>query len=114
MHAGIHPTAATEWYASGQPPNERADTTRPGSMHPSGRQSGNFPGRLGVGKEIYCDDGETETREEIVSLEELNGDEKEEMYCVGTNMPSNEITGPTIFANGICIGAGENTAYGEL
>ena len=47
-------------------------------------------------------------------LEELNGDEKEEMYCVGTNMPSNEITGPTIFANGICIGAGENTAYGEL
>ena len=21
MHAGIHPTAATEWYASGQPPN---------------------------------------------------------------------------------------------
>ena len=114
MHAGIHPTAATEWYASGQPPNERADTTRPGSMHPSGRQSGNFPGRLGVGKEIYCDDGETLSKEEIVSLEELSGDEKEEMYCVGTNMFSNEITGPTIFANGICIGAGENTAYGEL
>ena len=114
MHAGIHPTAATEWYASGQPPNERADTTRPGSMHPSGRQSGNFPGRLGVGKEIYCDDGETETREEIVSLKELNGDGKEEMYCVGTNMFGNEITGPTIFANGICVGAGENTAYGEL
>ena len=46
--------------------------------------------------------------------EELNGDEKEEMYCVGTNMFGNEITGPTIFANGICVGAGENTAYGEM
>ena len=36
------------------------------------------------------------------------------MYCVGTNMFGNDITGPTIFANGICVGAGENTAYGEL
>jgi len=104
MHAGIHPEA-TEWYASGQPPNERADTTKLGSMHPSGRQSGNFPGRLGVGKRIYCDDGETLSLEEIVSLEELSGDEKKEMYCVGWVN-----SGHTMFANRILVGAGKSTA----
>ena len=103
-HAGIHPEA-TEWYTSGQGYNVRADTTKPGSMHPSGRQSGNFPGRLGVGKEIYCDDGETLSVEEVVSLEELSGEYKEEMYCVGWIN-----SGHLIFANGICVGAGKSTA----
>ncbi|MBC8421953.1 MAG: hypothetical protein H8E03_00875 [Pelagibacteraceae bacterium] len=103
-HAGIHEDA-TEWYSSGQPPTERANTTKPGSMHPSGRQSGNFPGRLGVGKHIYCDDAKTLSVEEIVSLEELEGDTENEMYCVGWIN-----SGHTIFANGICIGAGKSTA----
>ena len=85
MHAGIHPEA-TEWYSSGQPPNERADTTKPGSMHPSGRQSGNFPGRLGVGKELYSWPIKVSEYEHITALEEQTGEELIEMYCINKVM----------------------------
>ena len=99
MHAGIHPEA-TEWYSSGQPPNERADTTKPGSMHPSGRQSGNFPGRLGVGKELYSWPIKVSEYEHITALEEQTGEELIEMYCINKVM-----IGHTIFANGFLVSA---------
>jgi hypothetical protein len=99
MHAGIHPEA-TEWYSSGQPPNERADITKPGSMHPSGRQSGNFPGRLGVRKELYSWPIKVSEYEHITELEEQTGEDLEEMYCVNKVM-----IGHTIFANGFLVAA---------
>ena len=39
-------------------------------MHPSGRQSGNFPGRLGVGKELYSWPIKVSEYEHITELEE--------------------------------------------